>query len=130
MQRMNFFFLFKVLITLCIYLIATIIPLNNTDDKDQFDVDLKVLYLNRNTIDTDMQKEYKNMLVEKDTFEFLCYCDEANIEVQDIKKRVSFVAYKLFKSTDLNRESRNSLKRINNSTSELFGPKHKKMNLN
>lgn len=64
------------------------------------------------------------MFLEKDKYEFLCYCDEALI----LKKRVAFLAFKPLERSENNR--RNSAKRKSDTLFDFSQPKLKKRTTN
>lgn len=122
-----------------IYLyLATIIPLDDAIERDIFDVNIKLsLLMGSNGKDKILGEEYDKMLLEKNTFKFLCYCEEAKVGT----KRVSFIAYKLLidenskelKDGDHGRgqmenvdDERNSLKRKRGSSATAVDPQNKR----
>lgn len=75
----------------------------------------------RNTKDTDVRKEYENQLLEKEKYQFHCYCEEAKIET----KRVAFLAYKLL--DEKNDESSKVVKNVNNESYKAIENNGKKI---
>lgn len=71
--------------------LAKIIPLDSTNEQDAFEVNVKLCVLAKtNSLDWLLLSEHTNMLSAGDKYEFICYCQMAEI----LNKKVAFLAYR------------------------------------
>lgn len=105
----------------CFMNVATIIPSDSSDKRGPIDVYVKVLILYRaSQTDKTMRNEYDDMYLEKEKYEFLCYCGNAEV----VNKPIAFVAYKPFEQS--NYKNKSSKRK---SDSDLVNPENKKPHL-